>query len=87
MSASGPYGSGTVKRTRRTGVELAEVDDAIVRAVVDEHPVTLRGVYYRAVSAGAVDKTEAATGWSAVSSSSCGAAAGCPTAGSPTGPG
>ncbi len=60
MSAVVPsYGSSTVKRARRTSVELAEVDNAIVRAVVDEHPVTLRGVYYRAVSAGAVDKTEA----------------------------
>jgi hypothetical protein len=59
MSATGAYGSSTVKRTRRTNAELAEVDDAIVQAVVDEHPVTLRGVYYRAVAAGAVDKTEA----------------------------
>jgi len=38
---------------------LAEVDDAIIAAVGAEHPVTLRGVYYRVVSAGAVDKTEA----------------------------
>jgi hypothetical protein len=59
VTAPGTYGSSTVKRTRRTSVQLAHVDEAIVRAVVDEHPVTLRGVYYRAVSAGAVDKTEA----------------------------
>ncbi len=60
MSKLGPaYGASPVKRIRRTSVELLDVDDAIVRAVVDEHPVTLRGVYYRAVSAGAVDKTEA----------------------------
>lgn len=52
------YGSSTVKRGRRTKAELADVDDAIVAAVEAEHPVTLRGVYYRVVSAGAVEKTE-----------------------------
>jgi hypothetical protein len=34
------------------------LDAAIVTAVEADHPVTLRGVYYRVVSAGAVDKTE-----------------------------
>jgi hypothetical protein len=34
------------------------VDDAIIQAVTAEHPVTLRGVFYRVVSAGAVEKTE-----------------------------
>lgn len=52
------YGSSTVKRNRRTQAELAELDAAIVTAVEADHPVTLRGVYYRVVSAGAVDKTE-----------------------------
>lgn len=55
---SDAYGPSTVKRRRRSSAELAEVDAAIVAAVTDEHPVTLRGVYYRVVSAGAVDKTE-----------------------------
>ncbi len=52
------YGSSTVKQ-RRTNAELGEVDAAIVVAVRDEHPVSLRGVYYRVVSAGVVEKTEA----------------------------
>jgi hypothetical protein len=52
------YGPSTVKRARRTKAQLADLDDAIVAAVADEHPVTLRGVFYRASSAGAVDKTE-----------------------------
>lgn len=51
------YGSSTVKQ-RRTNAELAIVDDAIIAAVESEHPVTLRGVFYRVVSAGAVEKTE-----------------------------
>lgn len=53
------YRASPVKRRRRTRAELAEVDEAIVAAVQMEHPVTLRGVYYRVVSAGAVEKTEA----------------------------
>lgn len=52
------YGSSTVKRRRRSDSELAEVDEAIIAAVRQEYPVTLRGVYYRVVSAGAVEKTE-----------------------------
>ena len=50
------YGASPVKR--RTNAELAIIDDAIVAAVAADAPVTLRGVYYRVVSAGAVDKTE-----------------------------
>jgi hypothetical protein len=52
------YGSSTVNRQRRTRTELDAVDDAIVQAVAADFPVTLRGVFYRAVSAGAVEKTE-----------------------------
>lgn len=51
--------SSTVKRTRRSNAQLNDLDAAIVEAVRAEHPVTLRGVYYRVVSVGAVDKTEA----------------------------
>jgi hypothetical protein len=53
------YGASPVKRRRRTTAQLDEVDDAIVAAVEEDSPVTLRGVYYRTVSAGAVEKTEA----------------------------
>ncbi len=52
------YGASTVNRQRRTRGELAAVDDAIIEAVRTEHPVTLRGVFYRVVSAGEVEKTE-----------------------------
>lgn len=53
------YGSSTVNRKRSTNAELAALDDAILEAVLSEHPVTLRGVFYRVMSAGAVEKTEA----------------------------
>lgn len=53
------YGASTVNRVRRTQSELDEVDEAIITAIEEDYPVTLRGVYYRTVSAGAVEKTEA----------------------------
>ncbi len=52
------YGARTVKRSRRTNDQIADLDAAIVAAIAEDAPVTLRGVYYRCVSAGAVDKTE-----------------------------
>jgi hypothetical protein len=53
-----PYGTSPLKRVRRTNRQLAEVDDAIVTAVATETPVTVRGVFYRVVSVGAVEKSE-----------------------------
>lgn len=59
MTAPVPYGASPVKpRVRRTRAALEQVDRAIIAAVELESPVTLRGVYYRVVSAGAVEKTE-----------------------------
>ena len=37
-------------------MDLAIVDRAIIEAVEADSPVTLRGVFYRVVSAGAVEK-------------------------------
>ena len=54
------YGSSPVKRHRRTNAELEAIDTAIIAAVAEDNPVSLRGVYYRVVSAGAVPKTVAA---------------------------
>jgi hypothetical protein len=52
------YGSSTVKRRRRTGAELDVVDDAILSAAAEENPATVRGVFYRVESTGAVEKTD-----------------------------
>lgn len=52
------YGPSPVKRVRRTQAALAVIDEAIYDAVIVEKPVSLRGVFYRVVSAGVVDKTE-----------------------------
>lgn len=45
-------------RRRSTRAELDALDDAIITAVELEQPITLRGVFYRAVAAGAVEKDE-----------------------------
>jgi hypothetical protein len=52
------YGARPVKRRRSTKNELGELAAAIINAVEADKPVTSRGVFYRVVSAGAVDKTE-----------------------------
>lgn len=53
------YEPRSVKRRRRTNAELAALDDIIYDVCATEAPITLRGVYYRAVSRDAIEKTEA----------------------------
>jgi hypothetical protein len=49
-----------VSRTkqRRTSAQLHTIYDAMVRIVAADHPMTLRGLFYRLVSAGLIPKTE-----------------------------
>lgn len=47
-----------IKRHRRSKAEIATIDTAIHRMLFEEHPMTLRQLFYRLVSAGVVDKTE-----------------------------
>ena len=54
------YGTSVLKRSRRTNAELHELDKAILTVCVEDHPLTVRGVFYRVMSAGAVEKTEKA---------------------------
>lgn len=42
-----------------TKAQITKLDDAILLATLEEHPATLRGVFYRVMSAGAVEKSEA----------------------------
>lgn len=56
--SGGAYGTSPVKRQRRTNAELEVVDAAIYEAVSEEHPATVRGIFYRVESAGVVPKTE-----------------------------
>jgi hypothetical protein len=54
------YGASAVngRRYRRTQSELAEIDAAIYEIAETERPVTIRGLFYRVMSAGLVPKTE-----------------------------
>lgn len=53
------YGARPVKRPRRTNAEIEAINQAIVRIMTADHPMTLRGLFYRLVSEGAIGKTEA----------------------------
>src|SRR5262245_22830654 len=52
------YGSRPTKRKRRTTAELGDLADALYGLLEADHPMTVRQVFYRAVSAGIVAKTE-----------------------------
>lgn len=54
------YGTSPIKRSRRSNDQIASVKDALVEIVEAQAPATVRQVYYRAVSAGIIDKTEQA---------------------------
>lgn len=54
------YETRPVKRKRSTKAEIAELEEAIAEAVDQDKPVTVRGVFYRVVSMGALEKTDAA---------------------------
>ena len=54
------YGSRTIKqRRRRTRVEIEEIKAGLFDILALQHPATVRGVFYQAVTRGLVAKTEA----------------------------
>lgn len=57
------YGTSTVKamtaRTRSTNAQIEALEDAVYQVARAEHPVTVRGVFYRVMSMGLVPKSEA----------------------------
>lgn len=54
------YESRPTKRRRRTRAEIEALKDALYAIVAEQHPMTVRQVFYQAVSRGLVPKTEAA---------------------------
>jgi hypothetical protein len=52
------YGTSAVSRPRRTKAELAQLHAAILTVCEDDHPLSVRGVFYRVMSAGVVEKSE-----------------------------
>lgn len=51
-------GTSTVKRTRRTKVEILKIQEAMVAVLRDDRPQSVRHLYYRLVAHGFVEKTE-----------------------------
>ncbi len=52
------YGASPVKRQRRDRTAIAAIETAILEIVAGDHPMTLRGLFYRLVSAGVIGKDE-----------------------------
>src|SRR5690625_1663118 len=52
------YGTSAVKRARRTRAQLDALDETIINVCRADHPMSVRGVFYRVMSNGAVPKTE-----------------------------
>ncbi len=48
-----------IKRSRRTQSSMNVIRDAIYHALANDHPMTVRQLFYRLVSNGAIEKTEA----------------------------
>lgn len=56
---NGPiYKPSPVKRNRRTDTEIETIKRAMIRLVAEDHPMTLRGLFYRLVSEGVIAKQE-----------------------------
>jgi hypothetical protein len=52
------YGSSPTKRPRRTRRELEQLREALYSILAGDNPMTVRQVFYQAVSRGIIDKTE-----------------------------
>jgi hypothetical protein len=57
--ANHSYRSSSIKRARRTKAAIEELCARLYLTLVDDHPMTVRQVFYRMVANGAIDKTEA----------------------------
>lgn len=54
------YGTSPIKRARRTRAAILGLRDALYDIIADDAPMTVRQVFYQAVSQGLIEKTEAA---------------------------
>lgn len=52
------YGASPITRHRRTREEIAGIEHLILGIVAADHPMTLRGLFYRLVAAGVIAKAE-----------------------------
>ena len=54
----GVNGSSPIKRQRRTRTEMDAIQAGLCEILEEQHPATVRGTFYQAVSRGIVAKTE-----------------------------
>jgi hypothetical protein len=47
MSVAELYGAGTIKRSRRTGTQVAQLDRQIAEVLRVDHPQSVRHAFYR----------------------------------------
>ena len=60
MSASTKaYGPSPTRRPRRSKMEMEKIRNGMYNILAEQHPATVRGTFYQAVSRGLVGKTEA----------------------------
>jgi len=53
------YGTSPIKRKRRTKAEMEQLKGGLFAILQDDHPQTVRGVFYQATVRSLIDKTEA----------------------------
>src|SRR5690348_11692411 len=58
MTTVQAYGARPTKRSRRTRAGMETIRDGIRAALAQDHPMTVRQLFYRLVSGGAIEKTE-----------------------------
>jgi hypothetical protein len=57
-TSSKPYGPSPTRRSRRTKSDMERIRNGLYEILKDQHPATVRGTFYQAVSRGLVAKTE-----------------------------
>ena len=59
MSKKRVYRTRTIKRIRRTRAQIQQLDESLLGLLDEDHPQTVRGVFYQATVRGMVPKSEA----------------------------
>lgn len=62
MATKKVYRSSRIKRHRRTNADIEALKQSLYNIVADDQPMTVRQVFYQAVSQGLIEKTEAEYG-------------------------
>jgi hypothetical protein len=66
LAEQAPYRARPIKRTRRSKADMDAIRDMLFAILVEDHPQTIRGVFYQASVRGVVPKTDDAKGYGTV---------------------